>query len=325
MAGLLPLIASAQLVITNSYYVVLSGGTPTNPTSFVLTNPTPAGISNTGSGWIVSENEFNQIDWNIGTNTGSYIVPFGSGNTDYLPVTCNITTAGTGAGSIRFATYHGATWDNSTYKPSDVTNMSDFGAANYSNNAVDRFWILDAKNYTANPGPNITFTYIRNGASSEIAAPNLIDEHALIAQRFNDTATNNQWGDWVGTTGTDATTTNTGNVSSGIVTPTNFFRSWSLFNDSTVLAHVTEINGITTRVKIYPDPNNGNFTLTLSGTCDRSIVEIYNALGERIVTHSLASGNNTMEMNSEPNGVYLYRIIADNGNLVGEGKLVIRR
>lgn len=92
-----------------------------------------------------------------------------------------------------------------------------------------------------------------------------------------------------------------------------------------MLAHVTEINGITTRVKIYPDPNNGNFTLTLSGTCDRSIVEIYNALGERIVTHSLASGNNTMEMNSEPNGVYLYRIIADNGNLVGEGKLVIRR
>ncbi len=77
ITGLLPLMASAQIVMSGSYYVVMTGGTPLNPTSLVLTNPAPAGITNNGSGWIVSENEFNQVDWPVGTNTGTYVVPFG--------------------------------------------------------------------------------------------------------------------------------------------------------------------------------------------------------------------------------------------------------
>ena len=108
ITALLPLMASAQLVMTGSYYVVMTGGTLANPTTMVLTDPATTAITNTSSSWIVSENEFNQVKWNIGTNTGSYAVPFGYSTTDYLPVTCDITTAGVGNGSIKFATYHGS-------------------------------------------------------------------------------------------------------------------------------------------------------------------------------------------------------------------------
>src|SRR5579863_4637361 len=186
ITGLLPLMAlllpapraEAQLVMTGGYYVVLNGGSQSTPTSLVLTNSSPAGITNNGTGWIISENEFNQVDWNIGTGTGTYVVPFGYSTTDYLPVTCSISPAGVGNGSIKFATYHGSNWDNTAYKPSDVTTMADFGAADYSTSTVDRFWIVDPESgYSTKPTPNLTLTYIRSGAASEISSPNYMLEY----------------------------------------------------------------------------------------------------------------------------------------------------
>lgn len=324
---LLPLFTSAQLVMTNSYYVVLSGGSQSSPTTLVLTNPAPAGISNTGSGWIISENEFNQVDWQIGASTGTYVVPFGYGTSDYLPVTCQIAAAGSGNGSIKFATYHGATWDNVNYEPSDVTTMSDYGAANYSNNAVDRFWIVDATGYGTMPSPDITFTYIRSGGASEIAAPNYIVDSTLVAQRFNTSAS--QWDDWLGATHTGVVSANTGTVSSGAVTPANFYRSWCIVNDSILLTPTgvaTISNNATGAVTVYPNPGNGQFNIVVSGKEQgASEIQVYDVLGQQLYRHPLITGNNQIQLSSEANGVYLYRVISDNGNLLGSGKLVVQK
>jgi hypothetical protein len=318
IAGLLPMFASAQLVMTGSYYVVLNGGSQSNPTSLVLTNPAPAGITNNGSGWIVSENEFNQVDWNIGTNTGNYVVPFGYGSSEYLPVTCDVTAAGVGSGSIKFATYHGANWDNSLYEPADVSNMTDFGAVNYSNNAVDRFWILDAQAYTTKPTPDITFTYIRNGAESEIADPNYIVEADLIAQRFN--SSSNEWYDWDGATGNDVTSGNTGTVKSGTVPVSGFYRSWCLFNDSNLITSVAEVNNATSVIKVYPSPTNGSFTV--AGLVKGQIIELYNYLGQNL--SSAVASNSTVQFNiaTFANGMYLVRILNTDGSLVTQNKIV---
>lgn len=317
ITALLPFMASAQLVMTGSYYVVMTGGTIANPTSLVLTNGTSGGIVSPGSAWIVSENEFNQVDWPIGTNTGTYVVPFGYGSADYLPLTCNITTAGVGSGIIKFATYHGANYNNTAYEPSDVTNMTDFGAPDYSINAVDRFYILDATGYTTKPTPNITFSYIRSGAS-EIAVPNFIVENTLVAQRFNTTLS--QWNDWMGTTGTDATTANTGTVSSGLVPNTGFFRSWCLFNDSAEITSVPVIN-ISSSVTVYPNPGNGNFTVT--GLSQGQVVELYDYLGQ-LLNSSLVNNSTTMrfDISNRANGLYLLRIKNADGSGVIEKKIV---
>jgi len=316
ITGMLAPMASAQLVMTNSTYVVLDGGTKTNPTSLVLTSPTPSGITNTGSGWIVSENEFNQVDWNIGTETGTYTVPFGYGNVEYLPVTCNITAAGTGNGSIRFATYHGTTWDNVTYEPSDVTNMTDFNMTDYSNNTVDRFWILDAAGYSTKPTPNITMTYIRNGAFSEIAAPNYIVDSDLIVQRFD--PTNNEWYDWQGARGMDVISGNTGIVTSGIVPSTGFYRSWSLFNDSTTSTDVPSINDQLS-IHIYPNPTTGSFTI--SGLEQGQVIELYNYLGQ-MLTSVTAQTTMHFDISTKANGLYVVRITNKNGSLATERKIV---
>jgi len=320
ITGLLPLIASAQLVMTNNYYVVMTGGSHSNPTSLVLTNGTPTAITNTGSGWIISENEFNQVDWNIGTNTGSYVVPFGYASSDYLPVTCNITTAGVGNGSVKFATYHGSSWDNASYEPSDVTNMTNFGVTDYSKNAVDRFWILDANSgYTTMPTADLTFTYIRNGASSEIAVPNYIEEFSLIAQRFN--STSDVWSDWTGTIRTDVVTSNTGTVSSGTVPPSDFYRSWTLFNDSTlIIQSVPSLSNTSSGVSVYPNPGNGNFTV--AGLEKGQVIQLYDYLGQMLASTVADQAAMHVDISTKANGVYLMRIQSKDGSYVTEKKIV---
>ena len=316
ITGLLPLITSAQLVMNGNYQVVMTGGTQANPTSIVLTNSAPSGITNNGTGWIVSENEFNQVDWNIGTNTGAYLVPFGYSTTDYLPTTCNVLIAGVGSGTVRFATYHGANWNNFTYMPAGVASMTDFSRANYSNDAVDRFWIMDAQGYTTNPGVDNTFTYIRSGAS-EIAVPNYIVENSLIAQRFNSSL--HVWDDWTGITGSDVTSGNTGTVTSGLVPASGFYRSWCLFNDSILLTAIPPVIGMST-VVAYPNPSTGNFTV--SGVTIGQVIELYNDLGQKLTSTVVDDATMRFDISTKANGMYLVRIQNKDGSIVTQKKLV---
>jgi hypothetical protein len=320
IAAMLPLMASAQIVMTGSYYMVMTGGTQSNPTSVVLTKSTPAAITNNGSGWIVSENEFNQVDWPVGTNTGTYVIPFGYSNTDYIPVTCNVTLAGVGSGTIKFATYHGSNWQNSSYEPTDVSNMTDFGAPDYSLNAVDRFWILDANTgYTTKPNVTNTFTYIRNGGASDIGLPNYIVESTLIAQRYNSTL--NKWDDVLGATHTDVIAGNTGTVSSGPFAGASFYRSWGVFNDSAEITTVPTTISVKQGITVYPNPGNGNFTV--AGLTTGQVVEVYNYLGQ-LLTSSVADNSTGIHVNlsTYANGIYLMRVQNKDGSAVTEKKIV---
>jgi hypothetical protein len=178
--------------------VKITGGSQSTPTTIVLTTPGPTGVTTTG-GWIVSENEFNMVQWNIGTNTGTYIVPFGDSTLQYLPLTLNVSTAGVGNGVVKFSTYN--TVALNTPNPSDVTNLNAFILpGNPSNvddayNIADRFYIIDANTgYTTKPAAgNITFSYISGTAYSEVAAPNVLAESHLMGERFN--STTNTWSD----------------------------------------------------------------------------------------------------------------------------------
>jgi hypothetical protein len=78
-------------------------------------------------------------------------------------------------------------------------------------------------------------------------------------------------------------------------------------------------------VNLYPNPNNGQFTIQLSGVKTNSEIEIYNILGEKVFTENLHSvqGDNIISMGLQSSGMYLYRIISENGQLIGDGKFVI--
>ena len=50
-------------------------------------------------------------------------------------------------------------------------------------------------------------------------------------------------------------------------------------------------------------------------------------IGERVLSEILRStqDDNLIELTGQPNGVYLYRVMKEDGELVGEGKVVIQK
>lgn len=129
---------------------------------------------------------------------------------------------------------------------------------------------------------------------------------------------------WTPSGGT--TTTATG-LAAGTYTITVTSANGCSTMDSVTVGSTLGIASLTANsgINVYPNPNNGNFTVALSGTTDKSTVEVYNTLGQQVFTHNLTLGSNILNMNSQPDGVYMYRILSDNGNLVGQGKLVIQK
>lgn len=201
-----------------------------NGVQLVVENSNSNAITIAGSGAnIVSEAESNIVKWDINNNVGTYVVPFSKSTGEKIPLSLIIDTAGTGNGELLFSTYSGATWDNSLYLPSDVNNFSASCCSNNSPNVIDRFWIIEAQNYTKKPSPTILFSYLD---AEHSAALNTINESSLFAQRFNP-APVNSWGDWYGAFGTANTSSNI--VSTGSVSSSDFFRSWTLVNQANPL------------------------------------------------------------------------------------------
>ena len=95
-----------------------------------------------------------------------------------------------------------------------------------------------------------------------------------------------------------------------------------------VLNLVTGINQLsqTNSIKVYPNPSNGLFTFESSGVSFNAKIEIYNVLGEKVDNASLqrAQGDYQIDLRSQPPGIYLYRIVSEQGKLLSTGKLIIQ-
>src|SRR6185312_10891186 len=90
-------------------------------------------------------------------------------------------------------------------------------------------------------------------------------------------------------------------------------------------AGVANINGGEAKISIYPNPTTGQFTLVTSGVNGESVVEVYDVLGAKVYSTSV-TGSKMINLGNEPNGIYLYRVMSkENGNLLGEGKIVLTK
>jgi hypothetical protein len=58
-------------------------------------------------------------------------------------------------------------------------------------------------------------------------------------------------------------------------------------------------------------------------------VEVYNVLGQKVYSNLLPQtpkgALNAIDLSSQPNGIYFYRVITNEGSLLGEGKLIIQK
>ena len=90
---------------------------------------------------------------------------------------------------------------------------------------------------------------------------------------------------------------------------------------------VNNIASNKSNISVYPNPSNGVFTMQVkSQELRTNSVEVYNVLGEKVYSQlNIQNQTFNIDLPSQPNGVYFYRVIANSGELIGEGRLVIQK
>lgn len=103
-----------------------------------------------------------------------------------------------------------------------------------------------------------------------------------------------------------------------------------VFSFNYVTAGVNNITVAKEAITIYPNPGNGEFTIQSSVVSGKSSVEVYNTLGQLVFSEwSIIHFPLSINLSNQPNGVYFYRVLNEDGlasgELMGEGKLVIEK
>jgi len=92
---------------------------------------------------------------------------------------------------------------------------------------------------------------------------------------------------------------------------------------------INKITGESEKVNVYPNPSNGIFTVAFSHAelvSASQTIEVYNVLGEKVYSQfNIQNPTFNINLSSQPGGVYLYRVIANSGELIGEGKVIIQK
>ncbi|GAB4250900.1 MAG: hypothetical protein Kow0079_04500 [Vicingaceae bacterium] len=180
------LYAQNNALVLNGAYTIMNGGTQTTPVYLVVNQNSTSGIVRPGGGHISSEQQYNYIKWVTGSNTGSYVFPFGVGGNavEYIPFTFNKTTNTTS--DVDMSTWATNQQNIPHAGPTNVgpvTNM--IGVPDSVIAAVDRFWdIQTANGVTA----DLTFSYL--GSENTTAFPT----DTIKAQHWNGTSWDNQVG-----------------------------------------------------------------------------------------------------------------------------------
>ncbi|HTA28402.1 MAG TPA: choice-of-anchor tandem repeat GloVer-containing protein [Bacteroidia bacterium] len=100
--------------------------------------------------------------------------------------------------------------------------------------------------------------------------------------------------------------------------------------DTSTITSVNYLNPANSNIIACPNPSTGLFTFQLSNTERQTLnMEVYNVLGEKVYSSILPQNPkgalNSIDLSSQPNGIYLYRVLNVDGGLIGEGKLVIQK
>jgi uncharacterized repeat protein (TIGR03803 family) len=121
-----------------------------------------------------------------------------------------------------------------------------------------------------------------------------------------------------------------GNVLYGLTQQGGKYDAGVIFSFKDTAIHITGVNTISagTGLKVYPNPSNGIFNIVENGELknENQTIEVYNLIGEQVYSQkSTFNSQLTINLNNQPSGIYLYRVLSENGNFIGEGKLIIQK
>jgi hypothetical protein len=201
-----------------------------NKGAVITVNQTsPDGITR-NNGYIFADGESNRIAWTTNNATGTYSIPFGTFDGDYIPVQFQKTTGGTSStsdGTIIVSTYH--TSENSQPFPSNsnaffpiVNNVNNPAGVDNSANLADRFWLVCFLNYNTNPSLTLSLNYDVDGVANDL---NSLSESDFTAQFWNGSAWDSQ----------QKGIADPGNNAVNNITGVNYNAAWVLVNKNSPL------------------------------------------------------------------------------------------
>ena len=77
-------------------------------------------------------------------------------------------------------------------------------------------------------------------------------------------------------------------------------------------------------IHVYPNPGNGDITISLEGQQDNATVQIYNLQGQKIMQSNLSAGKTELDLAGNAAGTYLYRVAGVNGVACSTGSFIIQ-
>jgi len=96
--------------------------------------------------------------------------------------------------------------------------------------------------------------------------------------------------------------------------------------DTSIVTSSNKLTPTPASINVYPNPSGGTFTFQTSVVRGQLSVEVYNVLGEKVYSQStIDKAQWTVNLTSQPDGVYFYRIISNTGSLIQSGKLLIEK
>lgn len=99
----------------------------------------------------------------------------------------------------------------------------------------------------------------------------------------------------------------------------------------------TGIENITNNINmaVYPNPSKGIYNFQIVNNYQlmaNNQIDIYNVLGEKVysltpttLAGGLRQGAYQIDLSGQPSGLYLYRFMAEDGSLIGEGKIILQK
>ncbi len=76
-------------------------------------------------------------------------------------------------------------------------------------------------------------------------------------------------------------------------------------------------------LKVYPNPNNGLFAVSLQNIQGEPLLEVCNMLGQRVYQVKLNSQTTLINLDSQASGIYLYRVLDEYEKPIATGKICI--
>lgn len=113
-------------------------------------------------------------------------------------------------------------------------------------------------------------------------------------------------------------------------TPGPLANSQFLAKYGKIITGISNIANSTEDVKVFPNPTSGIVNFQVNTLYAKIRIDIYNILGEEIYNHpfansSASSARPAINISNQPTGVYMYRVLTENGNLISQGKFVIQK